>query len=128
MRILRLVFGRYEIKAKNGDRMANGDTPLELPSWLMAGIRTMVQGAVGFVVTWLAAKNITLDSVAIEGIFFAVTTGAVAALLRVAEKKFPWVTRVLSIGFSGAKPVYMATDDIPKAVAVIDDLTQAKAA
>jgi uncharacterized membrane protein (DUF441 family) len=80
---------------------------MELPSWAMAGIRTAVQAGVGFVLAWLATKGITLDAVALEGVLFALVTGLAAAGLRLIERHAPWMTRVLSLGLSARKPVYV---------------------
>lgn len=80
---------------------------MELPSWAMAGIRTAVQAAVGFVLAWLATKGIVIDAVAIEGVVFSVVTGLAAAGLRWLEHRVPWLTRVMSLGLSSRKPVYV---------------------
>jgi len=88
---------------------------MELPSWAMAGIRTAVQAGVGFVIAWLASKGFTVDAVALEGVVFAVITGFAAAGLRLIERHAPWLTRVMSLGLSSRKPVYV---EPPTSVAV----------
>lgn len=80
---------------------------MELPPWVLVGVRTAVQAGVGFVVAWAAQREIVIPSEALEGVAFAVVTGLVAALLRVAEKHAPWLSRILSLFLTSAKPVYV---------------------
>ena len=80
---------------------------MELPAWVLAGIRTAVQASVGAGLAWLAAKGIVIeDSALIEGALFALVTGAAAAGLRWLEGKFPWVSRIVSLGVSARQPEY----------------------
>jgi hypothetical protein len=80
---------------------------MELPAWVLAGIRTAVQASVGAGLAWLAAKGIVIeDSALIEGALFAIITGAAAAGLRLLEGRFPWVSRILSLGVSARQPEY----------------------
>lgn len=83
-----------------------------LPPWVLAGIRTMVQAGVGWVVAWAATKEITVPTEALEGVAFAVITGVVTALLRLAEKHAPWLSRVLSLFLTEQKPIYVEPETV----------------
>lgn len=80
---------------------------MELPPWVLAGIRTAVQAGVGYVVAWAATREIVIPGEALEGVAFAAITGLAAALLRLAEKHAPWLSRILSLFLTSRKPVYV---------------------
>lgn len=75
---------------------------------LTAAVRTAVQGLAGWAVYQLARLGVTVDAVALEGLLFAVATGAVTLLLRWAETQLPWLPRLLSLGLSTTGPTYTA--------------------
>lgn len=101
---------------------------MELPSWALAGIRTAVQAGIGTALAWLAAKGIDIPVEAVAEAVTVVIIGLTAAALRWAEKKFPWVSRVLSLFLTNTKPVYVTPSDAPVAINAAPNLTMAKAA
>ena len=88
---------------------------MELPSWALAGIRTAVQAGVGWTVAWFGTKNIAIDVVALEGVIFALVIGLVTAGLRLVERHVPWMSRVLSVGLSSRKAIYVEPSAPPPA-------------
>lgn len=100
----------------------------ELPSWALVGLRTAVQAAVGSVLAWLALKGIVIDSAPVVEALTVIIIGLTAALLRFAERKFPWLSRVLSLFFSSTKPVYVEAEDVSMVAGAVDNMTTAKAA
>lgn len=100
----------------------------ELPSWALAGIRTAVQAGVGLALAWLAARQIVIDGEWLTEGLTAVIIGVTAALLRWLERKFPWLSRVLSLFLTSAKPVYVEASDVGVVAGAVDGLTSDKAA
>lgn len=73
---------------------------------IIAVIRTMVQGAVAFIVAWLADYEILVNQEALEGVLFVVTVGVVTLVLNWLQAHLPWVGRIMSLGMSNDSPSY----------------------
>lgn len=104
------------------------DQARELPSWAIAGIRTTVQAAVGTGLAWLAARGI--EGLPVEAVSEWITVliiGVSAAALRWGEKRWPFLSRLLSLFLTDTKPVYVTPTDAPVAINAAPNLTVAKA-
>lgn len=100
----------------------------ELPSWALVGIRTAVQAGVGLALAWLARRNIVIEGEWLTEGLTAVVIGLTAAGLRWLERKFPFLSRLLSLFLTSAKPVYVEPEDVGVVANAVDGMTATKAA
>lgn len=73
---------------------------------VIAAVRTAVQAGVAYLVAWLTARGIEVDSALLEGAAMSVAIGAVTLLLNKAQVRWPILGTILSFGLSKATPTY----------------------